>query len=109
MLDEYDLQSKKSESPVKLGRIVFCVLSALPLWLVGEMVVRGTNVDHIYAFFLFLLLFLLVNVPLVVVGFITIYRNRRDGISNRFWHFAVILALLPILWLVGRTIYDSFR
>lgn len=109
MLDDYDKISRASESPIKIGKITYCVLAAIPTVIVLFAIYYDTIINNLYTGFLILFVFAIFNLPLILIGVVNVFRNRREGLSNSFWYFANALSIWPIIWFVVRLAFETWH
>lgn len=93
---------------IKIGKIVFCVLAALPVAAFMRIIfLPGTTKEEQFTNFLFGIFALLMSLIMTVIGsIITIYvLVKRSAI--RFWLIALSFAAFPLLYWLASIVVEA--
>ena len=87
---------------LSIGRITYCVVAALPIAISLSLLFNPRMmVEDELGSTMLLLLMLILDVPIVLVGFAVLIWNKVKHEKILFWAIAVFIAATPLLALVG--------
>ncbi len=93
---------------LSVGRISYIVIAAILLALLFHpMLYPGQTKHDRFGDYLVTWLVLLFDVPMILVGSVTLFRKKTSDEPLLFWSIALLFAALPILLqLVGLVLFD---
>lgn len=94
------------ESPIKIGRIAFCIVLVLPIWIFGYLLISPGHGDELKELGMLLaIVMLFFSFILSIVGTIAFVVVRRNGQPQLFWGVATSIAAVPLIFSVFAAIF----